>query len=218
GCLGALDGTHIEVTVPEVDKTRYRTRKGQVAVNVLGVVDRNLNFVYVLCGWEGSAADCRVLRDAVNRQNGLKIPRGSFYLCDNGYTNGDGFLTPYKGVRYHLKDWGAGRLCPQTPEEFFNMCRSKARNGVERSFGILKKRWAILRSSSFYDIKTQNRLIMACVLLHNFIRLELPIDPLETNDEGSVDTANVDGDKPLLIDVVETSNEWSEWRDKLANE
>ncbi|XP_016196118.1 uncharacterized protein LOC107637196 [Arachis ipaensis] len=27
GCLGALDGTYIDVTVPEKDKSRYRTRK-----------------------------------------------------------------------------------------------------------------------------------------------------------------------------------------------
>ncbi|MED6150452.1 hypothetical protein PIB30_072447, partial [Stylosanthes scabra] len=29
GCLGALDGTYIEVTIPEGDKARYRTRKGK---------------------------------------------------------------------------------------------------------------------------------------------------------------------------------------------
>ncbi|XLR07595.1 hypothetical protein S83_035533, partial [Arachis hypogaea] len=27
GCLGALDGTYIDVTVPEEDKSRYRIRK-----------------------------------------------------------------------------------------------------------------------------------------------------------------------------------------------
>ncbi|KAK6136630.1 hypothetical protein DH2020_029613 [Rehmannia glutinosa] len=73
-----------------------------------------MNFIYVLSGWEGSAADCRILRDAVTRPNGLKVPQGNFYLCDNGYTNGEGFLTPYKGVRYHLNDLGEGTAIPQT--------------------------------------------------------------------------------------------------------
>ncbi|KAL8544829.1 hypothetical protein ACS0TY_005154 [Phlomoides rotata] len=36
GCLGALDGTHIDVQVPTIDKARYRNQKGQVSVNVLG--------------------------------------------------------------------------------------------------------------------------------------------------------------------------------------
>ncbi|KAK6127054.1 hypothetical protein DH2020_039195 [Rehmannia glutinosa] len=101
GYLGALDGTYIKVTVSESDKGRYRTRKCDIAVNMLGVCDRNMKFIYVLTGWERSAADCRVLRDAVTRPNGLKVPQGHFCLCDNGYTNGEGFLAPYKSVRYH---------------------------------------------------------------------------------------------------------------------
>ncbi|XP_060673276.1 uncharacterized protein LOC107411599 [Ziziphus jujuba] len=59
-CLGALDGTYIKVNVPEIDKPRYRTRKG------------------------------------------------CYYLVDVGYTNGEGFLAPYRGTRYHLSEWRDG--------------------------------------------------------------------------------------------------------------
>ncbi|KAL8533496.1 hypothetical protein ACS0TY_009774 [Phlomoides rotata] len=61
-----------------------------------------MRFVYVLTGWEGSAANSRVLRDALHRNNGLHVPRGNYYLCDNGYPNCEGFLTPYKGVRREM--------------------------------------------------------------------------------------------------------------------
>ena len=27
---------------------------------------------------------------------------GCYYLVDAGYTNGEGFLAPYRGTRYHL--------------------------------------------------------------------------------------------------------------------
>ena len=64
------------MTVPESDKPRYRTRKGHIATNVLGVCTRDLKFVYVLSGWEGSATDSRVLRDAITRHNGFKVPFG----------------------------------------------------------------------------------------------------------------------------------------------
>ncbi|KAL0440357.1 UNVERIFIED_CONTAM: hypothetical protein Slati_2518700 [Sesamum latifolium] len=97
GCLGALDGTYIDVRISEQDKARYRTRKGHIAVNVLGVCNWNMQFIYVLTGWEDSAADSRVLRDAINRLTGLRVPTGNYYLCDNGYTNGEGFHTPYQG-------------------------------------------------------------------------------------------------------------------------
>ena len=33
----------------------WRNRKGNITQNVLGVVDFDLNFRYVLAGWEGSA-------------------------------------------------------------------------------------------------------------------------------------------------------------------
>ncbi|XP_042015716.1 uncharacterized protein LOC121763718 [Salvia splendens] len=103
GCLGALDGTCINVLVGSDDKPRYRNRKGQIATNTLAVCTRDMRFVYVLAGWEGSAGDARVLRDAVTRPHGIKVLKGQYYLCDNGYANSEGFLTPYKGVHYHLQ-------------------------------------------------------------------------------------------------------------------
>ncbi|XP_057414914.1 uncharacterized protein LOC130709543 [Lotus japonicus] len=72
--IGALDGTHIPVTVAAEDKPRYRNRKGDISTNVLGVCGPDLKFIYVLPGWEGSAGDSRVLRDALRRQNHLQIP------------------------------------------------------------------------------------------------------------------------------------------------
>ncbi|KAK9031630.1 hypothetical protein V6N11_058596 [Hibiscus sabdariffa] len=75
GCLGALDGTFIKVNVSSSDRPRYRTRKNEIATNVLGVCTPNMQFIYVLPGWEGSAADGRVLRDAISRRNGLNVPQ-----------------------------------------------------------------------------------------------------------------------------------------------
>ncbi|MFQ6663788.1 hypothetical protein Gotur_031166 [Gossypium turneri] len=133
-CLGALDGTHIKTRVPTVDKPRYRTRKGDIATNMLGVYTPNMHFVYVLPSWEGYVADGRVLRDAISRRHGLKVPH-----VDAGYTNCEGFLAPFRGQRYHLNEWRQGYQ-PSTPEEFFNMKHASARNVIERCFGLLKHR------------------------------------------------------------------------------
>ena len=80
---------------------------------------------------------------------------GYYYLVDAGYTNGEGFLAPYRGTRYHLSEWREG-CAPINYEEYFNMKHASARNVIERCFGLLKMRWAILRSPSYYLIKTQN--------------------------------------------------------------
>jgi hypothetical protein len=76
--LGALDGTHVDVCVSLREQGRYRNRKHEITTNVLGVCDRNMKFVYVLAGWEGSASDSRVLRDAMFREDSFKVPNGNF--------------------------------------------------------------------------------------------------------------------------------------------
>ncbi|KAF5934076.1 hypothetical protein HYC85_030247 [Camellia sinensis] len=173
------------------------------------------SFIYVLLGWEGSASDSRVLRDAISRPNGLRVPTGSYYLVDAGYTNGEGFLAPYRGQRYHLSTWREGGA-PTNPEEFFNMKHSAARNIIKRCFGLLKLRWAILRTYSYFPIKTQCRIITACCLLHNLIKREMPMDPFEVDLDDTLPNNQETRDE--YIDTIEGSDQWSNWRDTLANQ
>ncbi|CAN1316271.1 Protein ALP1-like [Linum perenne] len=214
-CLGALDGSHINVRVPLDMQTRYRDRKGNTSINILGVCTPKLEFIYCLSGWEGSAHDGRVLRDALARPNGLKVPEGSYYLCDAGYSNCPGFLTPYRGQRYHLKEWGANR--PNTAEEYYNMKHASARNTIERAFGVLKMRWAILRDTTWFSTRVVTQIINACVLLHNFIKREQGVDIFERNYRDSEpdfhETADVE-----LISTVQPSTEWTKFRNNLAVE
>lgn len=102
--LGAIDETHIPVFVPEEKRVPYRNRKGLVSQNVLAACSFEFKFVYILSGWEGSASDSLVYQDA--RATDFQIPEGKYYLADAGYPNTDALLAPYRGVRYHLKEWG----------------------------------------------------------------------------------------------------------------
>ncbi|KMS96113.1 hypothetical protein BVRB_001860 [Beta vulgaris subsp. vulgaris] len=154
GALGALDGTLIKITVRVEDRPRYRDRKGDITTNVLATCDPSLRFNYVLPGWEGSTSDPRILGDALQRPNGLKVPKNKYLLVDLGYSNAQGFLAPYKGSCYHLNLWRG--TTPTNYKELFNLRHSSARNTIERAFGLLKKRWAILRKSSFYEKQTQD--------------------------------------------------------------
>ncbi|XP_031262358.1 uncharacterized protein LOC116120547 [Pistacia vera] len=126
------DGTYIWVHVDSVDKPKYCTLKNEIATNVLGVYTPDMQFIYLLTGWEGSAVYGKVLRDAINRRHRLKVTQGFYYLCDVGYTNGEGFLAPYRGQRYHLNEWRQGRQ-PATLQEYFNIKHSQARNCIERN-------------------------------------------------------------------------------------
>ncbi|CAI0540461.1 unnamed protein product, partial [Linum tenue] len=75
GAVRALDKIFLPLTVPAEDEFRYQSGKGKISTNVLTFCDANLRFTYVLPGWEGSASDSRVLRDALSRENGLKVPK-----------------------------------------------------------------------------------------------------------------------------------------------
>ncbi|XP_052627174.1 uncharacterized protein LOC128133694 [Lactuca sativa] len=89
-CFGALDETYIKCLVQVKDQPRYRTRKNNIATNILGVISEDIQFMYVLTGWEGLATDGRVLPDALLRPHGFKIQMSGYYLVDVGYTNGEG--------------------------------------------------------------------------------------------------------------------------------
>ena len=62
------------------DISSYRNRYGTISQNVLAACNFDLEFIYVLSGWEGSAHDSKVLNDALSRRNGLKVPQVLFYF------------------------------------------------------------------------------------------------------------------------------------------
>ncbi|XP_042049979.1 uncharacterized protein LOC121795505 [Salvia splendens] len=174
--------------------------------------------VYILAGWEGSSVDGRVLRDALSRRNGLPIKDGYYYLVDAGYTNGKGFLAPFRDQRYHLSEWRNGRQST-TPEEFFNMKHTSARNVIERCFGMLKMRWGIIRNSNIYPIKQQGRIIMPCFLLQSHIREHMHVDPIENvygdDSQNEEEDSGLDGEP---VTYVEPTQEWTNWRYNFANQ
>jgi len=55
GCIGALDGTHIKVKVSRKSRLDFMNRKGEVTMNVLGIVDMDGLFTYVGAGSAGSS-------------------------------------------------------------------------------------------------------------------------------------------------------------------
>ena len=52
----------------------------------------------------------------------------------------------------------------------FNFLHSSLPNVIERSFGVLKEKWRILKGIPSFSTTTQKHIIMACLALHNFIR------------------------------------------------
>ncbi|KAL4011413.1 hypothetical protein IC575_028471 [Cucumis melo] len=190
-CLGALDGTYIKVNVPALDWPTFRTRKGKIATNILGCVTRKgISFISSSVGKDPQQT------------------RGSYVMPFHEKMD-------YKCQRYHLQEWRGAANAPTNPKEYFNMKHSSTMNVIKRAFGVLKGHWAIFRGKSYYPLQVQCRTILACALLDNLINREMTYcEDVDDVDKGDSTYTTTTASKD--IHYIETTNEWSQWRDELA--
>ena len=102
--VGAIDGSHIHVSPPAFERAAYRDHKGLLSQNCLFACNFDMDFTYALTGWEGSATDARVYEDACAHD--LQVPAGKYFLADAGFPLCPSLLIPYRGIHYHLAEWG----------------------------------------------------------------------------------------------------------------
>ncbi|OAY76845.1 putative nuclease HARBI1 [Ananas comosus] len=191
--IGAVDGTHIPVVVERSKQAPFRCRKGFTSQNMMAAVSFNLNFLFVCTGWEGSAADMRVLRWACET--------GKYYLVDSGYANTEKFLAPYRGERYHISQFNASTRARvhRNPRDLYNHRHAQLRNVVERIFGILKKRFKILNVATPFSYKVQCLIAIACCIIHNFIRRHQANDNIFSDEGADEQDAENEG---IVADLV----------------
>ena len=85
-CIGAIDGTHIEIKLPPANEDTYVGRKGFHSINVQVVYDHNLIFTDVVVKWLGSTHDTAIYNlSAVNKRIEVYLEEGTF----NGWLIGD---------------------------------------------------------------------------------------------------------------------------------
>jgi hypothetical protein len=176
-----------------------------------------MEFVYILAGWEGSAHNSVVYRSA-QYKHGFITPPNKYWLGDAGYANSDTILVPYRGTRYHLKEQINAGKKPENPKELFNLRHASKRNVIERIFGVVKRKYQILRTPSEYSMETQTRIILACCTIHNFVRTiegEKADTLLETEKQSTVPDV-----QPVVAypegSTGSTSKKMDKFRDELA--
>ncbi|XP_040960229.1 uncharacterized protein [Gossypium hirsutum] len=82
----------------------------------------------------------RVVADEVEsngRASNQEVSQSKYYLADAGYGIRIGCITPYRGVRYHLKEFGAEG--PKNAKELFNLRHSSLRITVELTDAISER-------------------------------------------------------------------------------
>ncbi|GJU85112.1 putative nuclease HARBI1 [Tanacetum coccineum] len=105
----------------------------------------------------------------------------------------------------------------KNPQELFNLHHASLRSLIERAFGVLKKRFPIVRSTTkpFYSCETQSNIFLACCILHNFLLKEDRDKELEDKVMHEVLNATQDEEVHAPRDADDRGEQI---RDSMANE
>eukprot|EP00267_Zea_mays_P051534 XP_020404495.1 protein ALP1-like [Zea mays] len=108
-----------------------------------------------------------------------------YYLADGIYPNWPTFV---KAIRHPYEE----------KKVYFTQMQESCRKDIERAFGVLQARWAVLRGPAYgWDRNRLTEIITACIIMHNMI----------VEDEGPF-AANTDfGDNTSGIDASQIIGE-----------
>ena len=107
-CLGAIDGTHINCKPSVANQQVACDCKEAVSQNCLAICNFNMKFLYIFSSWNGSASNSTMFYDA--HVTDLPVLHGKYHLADAGFPICDTLLIPYRGVHYHLVEWGRAQV------------------------------------------------------------------------------------------------------------
>ncbi|CAN1845418.1 hypothetical protein LINPERHAP1_LOCUS37839 [Linum perenne] len=134
------------------------------------------------------------------------------------FANAPGFLAPFRGYTSHFQEIRR-RGGPRGREELFNYRHSSLRNVIERCFGVLKRRWPILKMMCNYSFSKQTDIVLACCAIHNFIRMHAQGDTIFAEFEESDGQAET-SESMARIEFGTSSSQVREMaskRDEIAN-
>ncbi|CAD6976941.1 unnamed protein product [Tilletia controversa] len=211
--IGAIDGSHVPAHAPLKIRDRFWNRKGRTSFNVLAACDFDMCFIYILGGWEGSASDSLLWQKA--QDAGLKLGNKKL-LGDAGFGFSSNLLIPYRGVRYHLKEYSVGTRRPRNEKELCNRRHAGARNVIERVFGVLQARFKILTTGCHFALQTQADLFPALAVVHNLIRQLDPDNDIEGQLLDNTDQRSAAGEEQPQTTRTAEARDAAAHRDRIA--
>ncbi|XP_067203329.1 uncharacterized protein [Linepithema humile] len=172
-CIGAIDGKHINVIAPKNTGTEFFNYKKSFSIVLMAICDAYYRFIFVDIGAAGSNHDSIIFKECTfgkalqNRT--LQIPEpcdlpGSnikfnhYIVADQAFPLDKHIMRPYPGNNLGEE------------KNIFNYRLSRARRTIENAFGILVQRWRILRKEIISSVETCEEIVMAAIVLHNFLQ------------------------------------------------
>ncbi|KAJ6642957.1 Protein ALP1-like [Pseudolycoriella hygida] len=215
--VGAGDGKHIGIFCPPKSGSENFNYKKTFSVNLMALVDASYKFVMIDVGASGSNHDATVFWNSAfgkmwhNQDVRLNLPAPKplpktsdivpyQIIADDAFGQTTTIMTPYPGNGL----WREQRI--------FNYRLSRARRVVENAFGILCQVWRILLKRVEANVGFAKKLVTACCILHNFLKISLTEIVKVLNREDSTETQ-----LPLAIATNRSSGEAVAMRNRFAS-
>ena len=177
--LGALDGKHVRITKPNKSGSTYYNYKNFFSIVLFGLCDADYKFLYVDVGAEGRSSDSTLWKyssfnhDITREDNPLGIPDPApfpgfnedlhyHFIADDAFEMSEWLMKPYPSTKL------------TKGQRIFNYRISRARRVIENTFGILSTRFRIFRREIEMSPQNATTVVLACVVLHNYLRTEAP--------------------------------------------
>ncbi|XP_055908886.1 uncharacterized protein LOC129943447 [Eupeodes corollae] len=173
-CLGSIDGKHFALRCPPNSGSLFFNYKKFFSIVLMAVCDAKYCFTHIDIGAYGSQSDGEILQVSCfgKKLLGNKLPTPQptnlpdspvqiphYFVGDAAFPLATNLMRPYPVTLLQPK------------EENFNKRLSRARRTIENSFGILVARWRILLTTLHMLPENAEKIILACIALHNFIML-----------------------------------------------
>ena len=171
GMVGSLDCMKwVWKNCPTAWAGAFKGMNGKPSVVLEAVASYDLHIWHAFIGMPGACNDINVL-DA--------SPLMSEYLDDDAprfkySVNGFEYTFPYWLTDGIYPDWRCFVKTISAPigpkQEYFASSQEAARKDVERAFGVLQARFAIVaRPARFWSLKFISQVLKCCIVLHNMI-------------------------------------------------
>ncbi|XP_041349545.1 protein ALP1-like [Gigantopelta aegis] len=188
--VGALDGKHVAIKKKKKGESMYFNYKRYHSIVLMALVDADYKFMWVNVGSPGSCSDAQIWNDCDLREHIFTDRIGWPQPDPLPHDDTD---TPYYIIgdeAFALRTWlmkPFSRRHMDHEERIFNYRLSRARRVVENAFGILANCFSCLLTTLRHNPSTVESIVLACVCLHNVMRILYPQEQnglIDNNSQG----------------------------------
>ncbi|XP_060859640.1 uncharacterized protein LOC132951195 [Metopolophium dirhodum] len=190
-CCGAIDGKHIRIVCPDNSGSLFFNYKSFFSIVLLALVDANNKFLVVDIGSYGKEGDAGIFPKS---NLGKSISTGEFKFPEPKCLPNTDVVLPhvfvgdeaFKLTETMMRPYPRNQSKLDPKKAIFNYRLSRARRTTENTFGIMCQYFRVFFTPINILPDTVDNLIMAACIIHNMLREERMVCPMDSTDRDPI--------------------------------